>query len=112
MTKIQKFIHEITHIAEQIGAKKPGKLGYDWQVETRVGTYSFSIFHKSDEKRVRVYSIVGRFEEPKRAHAVYPCTNKFSGKYNFHQVDMDACLELFLWLLEDSTGKEIDLTRE
>lgn len=107
MTKIQQFINDVKVVAEKVGATRPGILCYDYKVDTKVGLYSFSAFHKPDEKRVRVYSIVGRFEEPERAARVYVEVNPFSGKYNFHRRDADDCLGMFIDLLKDATGKDI-----
>lgn len=107
-TKIQKFIKEYEYLKSCIdGVEEPGVLIYDWKFNTRVGVFSVSIHHKPDEKRVNLYSIFGRFEEPKRAYEVYSC-NQYSGKYNFHQSFPNNCLEQFQAFIEDSTGIKID----
>lgn len=99
MTKVQKFIKEVNKIADNVGAIKTERF---WNIETRVGTYSFRAYHEPDEKRVKVFSIVGRFEEPERAYPVYPLSNQFSGKYNFHFFNMENCLDVFKKFLENA----------
>jgi len=108
MTKIQKFLKEYKYLKSCVEHEEHGELGYKWKFKTKhVGVFSVSIHHKPDEKRVRVYSVFGRFEEPKRAYEVYLC-NQYSGKYNFHQCSPNNCLEQFQSFIEDSMGIEID----
>jgi hypothetical protein len=55
---------------------KPGRLGYEWNVETRAGTLSLTAYG---------HSIAGRFGDVERAKALgLGYLNPYSGKWNHH----------------------------
>jgi len=108
MTNIQKFIKKYNSLINVIGAEKSNF--YDWQINTRLGVFLFSIHHKSDEKRVKVYSIFGRFDEENKAREEFDC-NPYNGKYNFHYINFDDCIANFKWFLERLLKKEIILKK-
>ena len=105
MTKVQLLIKAVNQMAKELDATD-GNLGYTFKIKTKVGNYIFRAFHEPDEKRVKIYSIVGRFEDVDRAKEMFDC-NPHSGKHNFHYREMDDCLDFFQQFLENATDKEL-----
>jgi len=113
MTKIQRFIKAVEKMAKKIGAEpiENSVLSYKFKVDTKVGPYMFGLHHNRDEKRVKVYSIFGRFDDVDKAKEVCDC-NPYSGKHNFHYFNANHCLDFFQDFLEDVTGKDMGMRKE
>ena len=105
MTNVQKFIKKYNSLVDIIGAEKSNF--YDWKIKTRLGVFWFSIHHKPDEKRVKLYSIYGCFSKPGIAWTEFNC-NPHSGKHNFHYTNFENCIDNFKWFLEKLLDKEIN----
>lgn len=113
MTKIQKFIKAVESMAKEVEAElmKDYIGSYKFKVDTKVGPYMFGLHHDRDEKRVKVYSIFGRFDNADKAKEVYNC-NPYSGKHNFHYFNANDCLDFFQDFLTDATDKEMEIRKE
>ena len=105
MTNVQKFIKKYNSLVDNIGAEKSNF--YDWKINTRLGIFSFGIHHKLNEKRVKLYSIYGCFNESKTAWLEFGC-NPHSGKHNFYDTNFENCIDNFKWFLEKLLDKEIN----
>jgi hypothetical protein len=90
MTKSEKFNKAIKKIVEDKGAKKISH--NKWEIDTKHGKLNISLHEP--EKRQKLFSVFTRFEEPERAKQHTHC-NPHSGKWNFHIIDMDECINIF-----------------
>jgi hypothetical protein len=82
MTKNQ-FLNSFKEIIKKYKARKIKKVSYasyDFEVSTTGGYFQFTNVESSVQT---VYSIFGRFKNPKQAYNFFHC-NPYNGKYNFH----------------------------
>lgn len=100
MKKITKKQSELFHkdvlkILDRIGVKETTtdwKSMYKYTVQTEYGPLLVSV-HSSQNV---CYSIFARFADEKRIPPVlFPKPNRYSGKWNFHEYDANACLTCF-----------------
>lgn len=101
--KVEKLVLELGGVEQN---RHSGKL---WELQTKAGLLSVSVHEPEASK---VFSIFCRFENPKLANEILTDYNKsnlnpHSGKWNYHTLKEEDCLESFR-----SSLKEIEESGE
>lgn len=98
MKERRKLVKVATDLIVKLGAV-PATF-YQYQMETSVGKLHITI--DNDDHRNGMLVIFCRFEEPKRALAICPYANPYTGKNNFHFAKDDSyesALQAFTWMM-------------
>lgn len=99
----KKFNQEVVKMILENGFQKTDMdIFEEFEKTTKLGKINISLYSLD---KTPIYSIFGRFDEPKKAAKVFDC-NPFSGKYNIHTYEMvDAIdqLDFLLFNLDNNT---------
>lgn len=123
MKKFNNFINEskksqqdFLKKAEQLILRLGGKLVNDWNwrkefdIPTIAGNYRVSLINDTSfNKGSKLYTIYGKFDNIELAKEKISDgnLNRYSGKYNFHYLSAEDCLDLFEDFVESIKTNEI-----
>ena len=110
MIKGKQFNNAIQKVIEERGAKIVISCDYykEWEIETKYGKLSITLY--PPKKRPELFSVFTRFKEPEKAKEHTDC-NPYSGKWNFHIIDMKEGIKIFTNSLDNVMYSYVITTR-
>jgi len=99
------FYNKITDIllkSSAVNVKTESDRNY-YVLNTSAGTLNIIFESLEDMRKSSLYTVYTRFEEPDKAIKHYDC-NPYSGKYNFHKLDKESCIDSFNSFITDVTN--------
>lgn len=75
-----------------------------YEINTNMGRLEIHTETWEDLKGSAIYSIFTRFDEPEKVtEQTCLCIDKYCGKYNFHIIDKETCIESFKGFIDMMT---------
>ena len=101
----KKFNKSVEKAILELGGTLKEELGFlkRFSLQTKAGNLEISL-HEAEASKL--FTIFSRFDDPKLANEVLSTSNKsnlnnFSGKWNFHYLGAQSCLDVFLFSLKE-----------